>query len=213
MRLPYVLLGVGFIIPNLVLSRPVSYPGGRTIMLMNDGNRNSAHIHYSPTARISWGYKFEYWRDKQFKLHALQMNRLLRRWNRANSQANLYLKSGVGFAHSNADSFDGNFRVAGFAGFSVDAENRRYFVSYENRYTEAGEIDNFFQQSVRFGWAPYEGDYGDLHTWLMLMVAHMPENDDNFTTTLLVRFFKGVHSLEAGMSDQGEVLLNYIFRH
>jgi len=206
-------LGVMLVIPNPGSARPVSYPGGWTLMLMNDGDKNAAHVHYSPTAFTSLGYKFEYWRDKEMTLNALQMNNLLKRWNKKDSQANIYLKSGLGVAYSDAGSFDHETSAAGFTGLAADWENRRYFVSYENRYTEAGPIDDFYTESARVGWAPYEGDYGDLHTWLMLQVEHTPENADNFTVTPLVRFFKGVHLVEAGMNENGEVLFNYIFRY
>jgi len=67
----YALIGMGLIIPNVADARPVSYPGGWTFMTMNDGDKNSAHIHYSPTAKTSLGYKFEYWRDKEFTLNAV----------------------------------------------------------------------------------------------------------------------------------------------
>ncbi len=209
----YALIGVGQIIPSFIHARPVSYPGGWTAMFMNDGDKNSAYIHYSPTAKTAIGYKFEYWRDKDMTLNAIQMNNLLKRWNNPDSQANFYLKSGVGSANSDAGDFDGETNMAGFIGIATDWEDRQYYFSYENRYTAAGEIDDFFQQSARIGWAPYQGDYGDLHTWLMVQVAHMPEADDNFTATPLVRLFKDVHMLEAGMNNRGDVLFNYIFRY
>lgn len=208
----FALLGMGLFIPS-VHARPVSYPGGWTLMLMNDDDKNTAHLHYSPTAKTSVGYKFEYWRDDEFTINAVQMNNLLKRWNKKESQANLYLKSGLGVAHSDQGDFDNETDAAGFTGIAADWEDRRYFISYENRYTEAGDIADFYTQSARVGWAPYEGDYGDLHTWLMLQVEHTPESDDNFTVTPLVRLFKDVHLFEAGMNNRGEVLFNYVFRY
>jgi len=202
-------VGAGLIVPALVLARPVSYSGGWTLMLMNDGTKNTVHAHYSPTAKTSLGYRFEYWQNRELRLDLLQVNRLLKRWNRPDSQANLYLKSGVGIAHGN--EFDDKARMAGFASLAADWENRRYFVAYENRYTWMKDGDDFFSQSARIGWAPYEGDYGDLHTWLMLQVDHLADN--RMVITPLVRFFKGVHLLETGLSDRGAVLLNYIFRY
>jgi hypothetical protein len=204
----FALIGMGLIFPNMAYARPVSYPEGITLMLMNDGDKNTAHLHYSPTAKMSLGYKFEYWRDKEVTLNALQMNNLLKRWNKKDSQANLYLKSGIGVAHSDDDS-----SAAGFTGLAADWENRRLFVSYENRYTQAGDIDDFYTQSARAGWAPYEGDYGDLHTWLMVQVEHAPESKDHFTVTPLVRLFKDVHLVEAGVSHHGDILFNYVFRY
>ena len=103
-----------------VHARPVSYPGGVTLMLMNDGDKNTAHLHYSPTAKMSLCYKFEYWRDKEMTLNAFQMNNLLKRWNKKDSQANLYLKSGLGVAHSDQGDFDNETDAAGFTGIVAD---------------------------------------------------------------------------------------------
>lgn len=208
----FFLCGVAAAIP-VANARPVSYPGGITAMSMNDGDKNSLHLHYSPTAKTSLGYKFEYWRDNEMTINAVQMNNLLKRWNKPNSQANLYLKSAIGVAYSDYGNFDGEADIAAFTGVAADWEDRRHFISYENRYTEAGEIDDFFMQSAHVGWAPYEGDYGDLHTWLMLQIEHKPEGRDQYTLTPMVRLFKGVHLLEAGMSNRGEILFNYVIRY
>lgn len=209
----FALIGLGLMAPQLVMARPVSYPGGWTMMSMNDGDKNSAHIHYSPTAKTSVGYKFEYWRGKDYSFNGVQVNRLLKRWNKPHSQANLYLKGAAGLAYSDAGDFDGKTSAAGFAGLATDWEDRRYFASYSNRYTEAGAIDDFFMQSARVGWAPYEGDYGDLHTWLMVQVDHVPEKEDSLTVTPMVRLFKDVHLMEAGFSNHGDVLFNYVIRY
>lgn len=194
-------------------ARPVSYKGGWTLMVDNNSDVNAAHLHYSPTAHTSVGYKFENWRDKEMVINAVQVNNLLKRWNEPESQANLYLKSGAGIAYSDKGDFDGKTELAAFTGIAADWEDRRFFVSYENRYTYAGDIDDFFAQSARIGIAPYIGDYGDLHTWLMIQVDHKPENNDTVTVTPLVRLFKSVHLLEVGVSNKGDALLNYVFRH
>ncbi len=206
-------LGLGFSMPQVADARPVSYPGGWTSMLTNNSDRNAVHIHYSPTAKYSVGYKLEYWRDDKYTLNAIQVNNLLKRWNQRDSQATLYLKSGIGVAHKDTAPFDSKLAPAAFTGFSTDWENRRFFVSYENRYTEAGDIDDFYMQSTHIGIAPYIGDYGDLHTWLMLEVDHTPEGKDPLTFTPMVRFFKGVYLLELGVSDKGKALFNWVIRY
>lgn len=207
------LIVAGCIITATTEARPVSYPTGWTGMMQNNGDRNSLHIHYSPTAKTSIGYRYEHWRDKDYDLHVVQMNNLLKRWNEPDSQANLYLKSGVGVVDGKSGDIDGENDVAGFTGIAADWEDRRFFVSYENRYTHAGDFDDFYQQSARLGVAPYIGDYGDLHTWLMVEVEHNPEAKDNVTVTPLVRLFKDTHLIEAGMSNHGDVLFNYIYRY
>lgn len=194
-------------------ARPVSYPGGWTAMVMNNGDRNSAHIHYSPTADLSVGYKYERWDEKNYDIHAVQMNNLLKRWNNKHSQANLYLKSGIGVGLVRGEGAADDTGLAAYTGLATDWEDRRFFVSYENRFTKVEGIDDFFQQSARAGVAPYIGDYGDLHTWLMVEVEHSPEAKDKYTVTPLVRLFKGVHLVEAGFSTHGDVLFNYVYRY
>ena len=72
----------------------------------------------------------------------------------------------------------------------------------------AGDIDKSYWQQARVGVAPYIGDYGDVHTWLMLQVEHAPSDRYPVTITPLVRLFQGTKMLEAGVSTRGDVLLN-----
>lgn len=195
------------IFPLSAEARPVSYPDGWTAMLMNNGEYNSAHIHYSPTAKYSLGYRFEHRRDTNAELHLGQLNYLVNRWNEHGAQANIYLKGAAGVALDDGDSFG-----AGSVGIAADWETRRYFTSYENRYITAGPIEHGFTQTGRIGITPYIGDYGDVHTWLMLQVEHRPEAKENFEVTPMVRFFKGTHLGEFGISNQGKILFNFIER-
>ncbi len=181
-------------------------------MTKNDGDMYSGHIHYSPTAWYSVGYRGEHWRADNYYLHALAMNNLLKRWNGPASQANLYLKSGVGFAYSDKGAFDDEYEPLLYTGLSADWEDRRYFVGHEFRLLYADEIEKSFEQHARLGFAPYIGEYGDLHTWVMLKLSHHPESEDSFTLTPLLRFFKGVHLLEVGVSESGDFMMNGIIR-
>ena len=38
-------------------ARPISYPGGWTVMQMNDFNSHSLHVHYTPSSKYSFGYR------------------------------------------------------------------------------------------------------------------------------------------------------------
>lgn len=203
---------MALMVANTAEARPVSYPGGVTVMQMNDMDSSSLHLHYSPTAKYSIGYKGEYFKGEDWQFHGAQLNYLVKRWNKPSEQANLYLKGGLGLAYSNYQSFDGETNAAGTIGIAADWETRRWFTSYENRYVNAGNIDEFFNQKARVGVAPYIGDYGDIHTWLMLQVDHNPSQDDEVTFTPLVRLFKGEYLAEAGVSDKGDVLFNWVVR-
>lgn len=176
-------------------------------MIMNDKDSNSSHIHYSPTAKYSIGWRHEYRRDNSAHIDAFQLNNLLKRWNGKGEQANLYLKSGLGIA-TNVDDVD----PAAFTGLATDWETRRYFASYENRFLWANDSAKFAKHTARVGIAPYIGDYGDLHTWLMLQADYNPGQKDNFSVTPLVRFFKGDYLLEVGNNLDGGIEFNFIKR-
>ena len=193
-------------------ARPVSYPEGWTVMQHNDADANTLHVHYSPNRHYSIGYKAERWRDRDWQFHGAQLNYLAKRWNAPASQANLYFKNGVGVAYSDYQNFDNDTELAAFSGMAFDWEDRRYFTSYENRYTYAGDFDKFFMQKARIGIAPYVGDYGDIHTWLMLQVDHNPTADDKLIFTPLVRLFKDEYLAEAGVNDNGDVLIHWAVR-
>lgn len=199
------LILLGFSIP--AEARPVSYPGGWTLMTMNDKDSNSSHIHYSPTAKYSIGWRHDYFRGSKSNADTAQLNYLVKRWNAPASQANLYLKSGAGVAYD-----DGESSPAAFTGVAIDWENRRYFTSYENRLFYADDIEKFAKHKARVGWAPYEGDFGDLHTWLMLQADYDAGQDDNFSVTPLVRFFKGSTLVEGGYNLDDGVMFNFIQR-
>lgn len=197
---------------SIAEARLIDYPGGWTVMQMNDGEENSLHFHYSPTAFYSVGYALDYWREDEWTMHAGQVAWLLKRWNETDAQANLYLRGALGAAFSDHGEFDDEIEPAGFAGVVFDAENRRLYVSYEARYTEAGDIFNGFEQKARVGIAPYVAEYGALHTWIMLQVDHRPESEDTLVWTPMLRFFKGDVMIEVGMSDSEEILFNTSIR-
>lgn len=198
------------LVPVVAQARPVSYPGGITVMTQHNDETTSSHVHYSPTAKYSIGHRFEINREENFQLQAAQVNYLVNRWNEPTSQANLYFKTGLGAAYN--DNGPGS-DLAAFVGVAADWETRKYFVSYENRYLEAGDIASSFEQHARVGIAPYVAEYGSIHTWLMLEAHYSEEAEDAFTLTPLVRFFKGPALLELGVSTSGAALFNFIYRY
>ena len=193
-----------------VEARPVSYPSGWTVMQKNNGDYSSLHVHYSPTFTDSIGLYTERNWQADWQFTGVQYNRLVKRWNQRDSQANLYFKAGAGQADPFGDGAD--VEAAGFVGVAADWETRRWFVSYEGRAYDLGFTQDA-RQSARIGVAPYIGDYGDLHTWLMLQVDNRPEADTPTVVTPLVRFFYDVQLLEIGYTPETEeLLLNWIVR-
>ena len=193
-------------------ARRVSWRDGYMAMTTNDARANSVMFSYTTDAKTAVGYTFEYWREDEWQLHAVQVNRLLKRWNFPDAQANIYALGAIGGAYSTRGAFDGVWEPAGFVGIEADAEDRRFYVSYEARLYEAGEIDGFFMQKARVGIAPYVADFNETHLWLMLQVDHYPESDDPVEFSAFVRVFRGYIWAEAGISDTGEPLLNLTYQ-
>ena len=209
----FVISGIAAFFSSPIAARPVSYHGAWTMMFRNNAERNAVHVHYSPNVWNSVGYYTEYRPKKKYQLHAFQWNALLERWNQPTSQANLYLKSGLGAARNeNRDLDSKQIMGAGFLGLAVDWEDRRFYTSYGNRYNKAGELSEFFEQHIRFGIAPYIGDYGDWHTWLILGLSHFSDEPKEIRKEFLVRLFKKVHLLELGLDNDGKYILNWILR-
>ena len=150
---------------------------------------NSTHLHYSLNTTTSLGYRFEHWRKNKFIFNGIQINNLVKRINEPESQTNFYIKTGIGSSFSLKKKSNNKQYFSGFGGISIDWETQRFFAAYENRYTEAGEEKNFLTQSIQLGLAPYIGDYGDLHSWLMLKLEQMTINDRSLQITPHFRFF------------------------
>jgi len=192
-----------------VHARPVSYPGGWTFMQKSNGSYSSVHAHYSPTASDSIGAYIERNWQEDITFTGIQYNRLVKRWNGRKTQANFYAKVGVG----QAQPFGKNgAQIAGFTELAMDWETRRWFTEYRIRATDYADNQSI-HHSGRLGIAPYIGNYGDLHTWLMVQVENHPESNKPTTTTPLVRLFKGVQMLELGYTiEHEEWLANWIVR-
>ena len=194
-----------------IFARPISYPSGWTLMGNNDAFENNLHLHYTPHRDYSVGYKGVYNRENNAQFHGAQMNYLLHRENRQASQANFYLKTSFG-----AETLHSQTAPSGFIGFAADWEDRDYFIMYENHFHDSSQTYGEFVQKARIGFTPYVGDYGDLHTWIMLQAEHRPKaiyDADQMTFTPMLRFFYDVYLAEIGVSDRKKMMFNFIIRH
>ena len=193
-------------------ARPISYVGGWTFMTHNNYDSNSALLHYSPTSKYSIGYKSEYWQQKEYFLNSINLNYLIKRINKKRSQANVYVKSGLGIISSDYANYENKNEVAGHLEISTDWETRRYFISYLSKAIKSESIDNTYIQKARFGIAPYIADYGKLHTWIMCALKHMPEMEDTITPEVILRLFKSTNLVEIGIDRKRNLAFNFIKR-
>jgi len=194
-------------------ARPVSYEGGVTAMVSASAKETSSLLHYTFNPKTSVGVRTilrDGWRSS---IHAVEINHLLWRDNGEDHQANFYLRGGVGVANIDSTGDRQAIGAAAYAGMSADWENRRWYVSYANGFETISGYPSDFSQSARVGIAPYIGESGDLHTWLMLEVRHDPSDDaGEFSLKPLVRFFKGVHLIELGVTSNREFEVSWIGR-
>lgn len=175
-----------FVISSSLFARPVSYPGGLTAMSASDDMKDSVYVHYSPTYKYSFG--IEVISDKHFKNDYSygRFTYLANRKNTIHSQRNLYLQAGI--STSEIDDF--------FFGINGDWETRRVFTGFEYKKTNTVN-ETYSSKMVQLGFAPYLGDYGDLHTWIMVKLKR---NSLNNSTSIFpfFKFFRNEAMIEFG---------------
>ena len=171
-------------------ARPVSWTQGSTLMAYSNNQKNSIYYHFSPTYKFSLG--LEMVEDKVFdnSYAYFRFTRLLNRKNTQNSQRNLYFRSGVSSKQW----------ASYFLGLQGDWETRRLFAGFNVNLIESGNRD-YFDQSYQVGIAPYLGEFGDLHTWIMVKTKRNSVADE-WSTFPLVRLFKGDVMLELGYNGE-----------
>jgi hypothetical protein len=197
---------------SVVQARPVSYAGGWTLIEVANRASTAGLVHYSPAHNFSVGLRHEWQRADDVKLTAIQPTLLVKRWFGREYQGNFYLTGGLGTAKDESPNKLGS-DTASFVGVMADWETRTLFVSYEARFLEQGALGNYSMHAARFGWAPYAGDTGELHTWLMLEVDRREHFEDKTSVTPLLRFFKGPALLELGYNlTDPSPLVNFTYR-
>tara|TARA_B100000963_G_C22492916_1_gene610081 strand:+ start:216 stop:812 length:597 start_codon:yes stop_codon:yes gene_type:complete len=189
---------VTFVFICNVDARPISYSGGHTLMHFNDSMKESIYYHYSPTYKFSIG--LETMQNKVFSINEtnIRFTYLLNRKNKKLSQRNLYFQSAI-------STKDNNY-VYGMHG---DWETRRYFIGFD--YKEVKNIIDYTDKHIQLGLAPYLGEYGDLHTWLMLKTKKNSINNKQITYPV-VKFFKDNVLLELGYDKKTDWDIQLIYR-
>jgi hypothetical protein len=189
-------------------ARPVSWPGGTTLLQEFNADEASLHLHYTPSRHWSVGPRALRTRAEDRTLAGIQATWLVRRWNMPGAQANLYLSGLAG-----ADWIDGGeTRPGGAVQVQGDWENRRLMVMGMARLNAAGGRGTDDMQLLRAGFAPHAGDYGDVHFWLFGQVRRMPSAANRVEPAFVARLFYRTALVEAGVTGRGGLVLNSQFR-
>ncbi len=189
-------------------AKPISYVDGVMVMQENDETGHTLSFDYTiaPNYAIGW---YDKWEDnerngKDFSVHGPEFNTLIKRWNLADGQANIFNSTGAGIA-------DGDHKIRGAAWTSIlaDYETRRIFTSYEIRGMFADDINLSQWQRARVGVAPYLAGYDDVATWFMIQGDYHPSKSDTFVATPLVRVFYKGYLAEVGYSTNHRLMFNW----
>tara|TARA_B110000438_G_C15565608_1_gene543087 strand:- start:179 stop:751 length:573 start_codon:yes stop_codon:yes gene_type:complete len=181
-------------------ARPISYVGGHTLMLKTSEQSDNIYWHFTPNINYSMGLDYQQDKVSNEYFPSARFTYLLNRKNTDTSQRNLYVKTGVGLTNSNNH----------FYALTGDWETRRLFVGFSAKKT-AGVGYDLFEQSVKIGLAPYLGDYGDLHTWLMIE-TNKNDLDDKRTTYPVLRLFKSGALVEVAYHSSADWKAHLMYR-
>ena len=170
-------------------------------MIKSDSLSNSTYFHYSPSFKYSIG--IENTNNKIFKdnKNYIRFTYLLNRKNALNSQRNLYFQSGIDVGNKNNH----------FYGAHGDWETRRWFAGFGYKNIQSKTNNDYENKYIQFGVAPYIGDYGDFHTWLMVK-TRKSSLTKNTSTYPILKFFSGDALVEVGYDNRTNWDLHLMYR-
>ena len=207
--LPFLTAGMALLGGFSVEAKPLTYPGGWQTTAEASGDAFMLLNSYTITPTFGLGLQNEYDREADYQMHSLSITHRLWRGNSPDSQGNLFLLSGAGYARADGGTAES---PAAYTGILADWEDRRIYTEYQNRYVHAGDVNREYTQKARIGVAPYIAESGALHTWLILQVDHKPKADDPIKVTPLVRLFQGSTMIEAGINEDAEPLFHFMYQ-
>lgn len=147
--------------------------------------------------------------SKRRTLTELNYTRLLKRWNLASAQANVWLFVGAGAIRGN--DFQGA-RAALAPGLQVDYETTRVYAAATARLYRAEQLKHDVA-SLRAGFSFYETDYDEVQPWLVVEARRMRGLSEKTEVTPLLRLIHKRFFVELGVSnaEQARASFMYIF--
>ena len=189
-------------------AHPVAFQGALGVMIWNQPFLTDDWVTYSFKPYAAVAARTMRFETPQGRLHfyAPQFDYLVKRWNETESQANIYVYGAYG-----ALQFQERTAGAALGGFEADAESRKYFssVKFEKMWVHLGP--DFYHAEVRLCVAPYEAEFNEIASWLMLQYQYNPSLIRKSSVTPLVRLFYKSVLCEAGVSTDGDWMFNFMF--
>jgi hypothetical protein len=198
---------------NVAAAKPIAYAHGTTVMAeYGAGNMTEVQVFYAPRYDLSIGAGYlaldSEVDGRTRDITYARVNYLVKRWNQASAQANLFTWGGAGNAR-----VDGDRDVFAWnAGAQPDYETRRVYVSAKSDYHDAPSDFAHRIDTLQLGLAPYRHEYGGLATWFVLQGRdYTGEIRDGIEWALLLRLFKGSAWVEAGATTDGKLQAMFMF--
>ena len=189
-------------------AHPVAFQGALGVMVWNQPFLTDDWITYSFRSDAAIAARLMRFDTPQGRsqFYAPQFDYLVKRWNETESQANIYVYGSYG-----AIRFQDQTSGAGLGGLEADVESRKYFGSlkFEKMWTHLGP--DFYHAEARLGVAPYEAEFNEIASWLMLQYQYNPTLLKKVSVTPLVRLFYKSLLLETGVSTDGDWMINFMF--
>ena len=189
-------------------AHPVSYKGALGVMTWSQPWLSDYWVTYSfePNLAIAARIMRMDMNEGKLKVYLPQADYLVKRWNEKNFQANIYSYIGGGLV-----TLNGKNGSAGIAGIEADAESRSLFAEVKSEWMRTSFGSSFDHYEIRVGFAPYEAEFNEIASWLMIQYQHHQQLLRQNAVTPLGRFFYRNVLFEVGMSLDGDSMVNLMF--
>tara|TARA_A100001388_G_scaffold200193_1_gene151418 strand:- start:37 stop:639 length:603 start_codon:yes stop_codon:yes gene_type:complete len=182
---------------SAISAHPVIFKSGKVFWLTQNPSFNDIRFGVSKSSNWLIGGRFLEDRNSNETFALINNNFLAKRWNKRNSQANLYLLSSVGLDTKNSKSM-------GTIGLHGDWEDRQFMVMQMLEYYS---YSSAVVSNTRFAYSPYTTDYSKTSTWL---IAHYrveySNNKYSYMFFPVVRLFKKNYLVEIGFNRDNSFL-------
>ena len=194
-------------------AKPIAFAHGTTVMAeYGAGTMEELQVFYAPRFNYSIGGGYLALESdidgRSTDITYARLNYLAKRWNREESQANVFIWGGIGSANTDGVSGD---EFAWNAGVQLDYETRRVYASLKSDLHESSEF-SYRIDTLQLGFAPYEHDYDTVATWFVVQGRrYTGKIFDGTEVALLLRLFKGNKWIDVGATTDGKLQAMVMF--
>ena len=191
------------------LAAPMGFQGSSMAMGDFSPNWRELYVNYALTPRDAIGVSATWMRSDDERIvrevDELTYTRLIKRWNRKDSQANVWFLGGAGVLRR-----DGERRAMATPGVQVDYETTRVFLGATARLYRASGVNNDYG-AVRAGFSFYETGYEQTQPWFILEARRMRHLSERTEVTPMLRLINKNYFIEAGMNTMREARFNFMY--